>query len=346
MRKILLTTIAPVTSGLTNPAVAETMSHVEKGITISGSGKFVFHSWSDGADDTGGANDSKTESENTLNVACNSVTDSGLSIGIESAITLNQYGVQNGLDNEGYEFSLGGDWGGIRTGDSTAGDNYAVDGTDVLYDRFNLSAAAAGVSATLMDDRWINKSDHNTLTFTSPNFGGFVLGVSYDDGGSASSSNTIEAGFSYSITAGGLDIELGAGLRTAGKASDDDNTSADASATSFGVTISTDKISFTVAANDIEQDATLFPSDVNLSNTSVGISYFPSDSVELAASYLTADDNQNNDEYSEIGESLTYTIATGLQTGFTYQSMDVTDDSNPNGDNDGTYTPFFLKASF
>ena len=135
-------------------------------------------------------------------------------------------------------------------------------------------------------------------------------------------------------------------MRTAGKANDDDNTSADADATSFGVTLSTDKISFTVAANDLEQDATLDTSDVDVSNTSVGISYSASDSVKLAASYLTADDNQNDDEYSEMGASLTYTIATGLQTGITYQSMDVTVADTPNADNDGTYTTFFLKASF
>jgi hypothetical protein len=89
-------------------------------------------------------------------------------------------------------------------------------------------------------------------------------------------------------------------LKTAGKANDDDNTSADASATSLGVTLSTDKISFTVAANDLEQDATLDISDVDVSNTSVGISYSSSDSVELAASFLTADDNKNDDEYSEF----------------------------------------------
>ena len=346
MRKILLTTTALVAFGLTNAAVAETMSHVEKGITIPGSGKFVYHTWSDGADDMGGANNSKTETQTNLSVAYNGVTDSGLSIGVESAIALNHDGVDNGLDNDGYEFSLGGDWGSIRTGDSTAGDNYAVDGTDVLYDRFTLSAVAAGVSSTLMDDHWLNKSDHNTLTYTSPNYSGFVLGISYDDGGSASSSDTTEACFSYSTTAGGLDIELGAGLRTAGKANDDDNTSADASATSFGFTLSTDKISFTVAANDLEQDATLDTSDVDVSNTSVGISYSPSDSVKLSASYLTADDNQNDDEYSEMGASLAYTIATGLQTGITYQSMDVTVADTPNADNDGTYTTFFLKASF
>ena len=111
-------------------------------------------------------------------------------------------------------------------------------------------------------------------------------------------------------------------------------------------TLSTDKISFTVAANDLEQDATLDTSDVDVSNTSVGISYSASDSVKLAASYLTADDNQNDDEYSEMGASLAYTIATGLQTGIKYQSMDVTVADTPNADNDGTYTTFFLKASF
>ena len=47
-----------------------------------------------------------------------------------------------------------------------------------------------------------------------------------------------------------------------------------------------------------------------------------------------------------MGASLAYTIATGLQTGIKYQSMDVTVADTPNADNDGTYTTFLLKASF
>ena len=125
-------------------------------------------------------------------------------------------------------------------------------------------------------------------------------------------------------------------MRTAGKANDHYNTSS-----SFGATLSTDKISFIIAANDLKQDETLDISDVDVSNTSFGISYSASDSVELAESYLTADD-----KYTEIGVSLTYTIATGLQTGITYQSMDVTFADTPNADNDVSYTTFFLKASF
>jgi hypothetical protein len=131
-------------------------------------------------------------------------------------------------------------------------------------------------------------------------------------------------------------------LRTAGKANDHYNTSA----SSFGATLSTDKISFIIAANDLKQDETLDISDVDVSNTSFGISYSASDSVELAESYLTADDKENDDEYSEIVVSLTYTIATGLQTGITYQSMDVTFADTPNADDNVSYTTFFLKASF
>ena len=126
-------------------------------------------------DSTAGANNTVTVTQTNLSVAFSGVTVSGLSIGFESAIAFDLEGLENGLDNDIYKFSLGGDWGSIRTGDSTAGDNYAVDGTDVLYDRFTLSAAA-GVSATLMDDHWLNTSDHNTLTYTSPNFGGSVIG--------------------------------------------------------------------------------------------------------------------------------------------------------------------------
>ena len=59
-----------------------------------------------------------------------------------------------------------------------------------------------------MDDHYLNTSVHNTLTYTSPNFGGFVLGVSYDDGGSASSSDTTEAGFSYSTQLVALILNL------------------------------------------------------------------------------------------------------------------------------------------
>jgi len=150
MRKILMTTTALVAFGLTNAAVAQTMSHVEKGIAISGSGKAVYHTWSDGIDDTGGMNNSKTTSQTDLSVAYTGVTDNGLTIGVKSTILLSHDGVSNGLDNDGYKFSLAGDWGSIRTGDSTAGDDYAVDGTDVLYDRFTLSTAATGLSSTFV----------------------------------------------------------------------------------------------------------------------------------------------------------------------------------------------------
>ena len=78
MRKILLTTTALVAFGLTNAAVAETMSHVDKIISISGSGKFVYHTWSDGATNTGGANNSKTETQTNRSVAYSDVTESGL----------------------------------------------------------------------------------------------------------------------------------------------------------------------------------------------------------------------------------------------------------------------------
>ena len=111
MLKILLTTTALVAFRLTNAAVTETMSHVEKGIAISGSGKFVYHSWSDSTDDAGGQNNSKTETQTNLRVVCNGVTNSGLTIRVESAVALNHDVVENGLDNDGYEFSLGRDWG-------------------------------------------------------------------------------------------------------------------------------------------------------------------------------------------------------------------------------------------
>ena len=135
-------------------------------------------------------------------------------------------------------------------------------------------------------------------------------------------------------------------MRTAGKANDDDNTSADASATSFGITLSTDKISFTVAANDLEQDATLDASDVDVSNTSVGISYSPSDSVELAASFLTADDNQNDDEYREFVHRLNIQLLLVYKQALHTSSMDVIVADISDAYNDGTFTTFFLKAPF
>ncbi|MDA9190260.1 hypothetical protein N9P07_02360 [Alphaproteobacteria bacterium] len=42
-----------------------------------------------------------------------------------------------------------------------------------------------------MDDHWLNKSDHNTITYTSPNFSNFVLGISYDDAGTESNAELL-----------------------------------------------------------------------------------------------------------------------------------------------------------
>ena len=54
------------------------MSHVDKIISISGSGKLVYHTWSDGATNTGGANNSKTETQTNRSVAYSDVKESGL----------------------------------------------------------------------------------------------------------------------------------------------------------------------------------------------------------------------------------------------------------------------------
>ncbi len=56
-------------------------------------------------------------------LAHNEVTESGLSIVIKRAIALYHDGVSNGLDNDGYNFSLSGGLVSIRAGDSRAGDN-------------------------------------------------------------------------------------------------------------------------------------------------------------------------------------------------------------------------------
>ena len=80
-------------------------------------------------------------------------------------------------------------------------------------------------------------SNHNTLNYKLPNFSVFVLGVSYDDCGSVSSSDNTEAGFSYLITTGGLVIEIGTAVRTAGKSNDGNYTGADASWSSFSATL-------------------------------------------------------------------------------------------------------------
>ena len=54
------------------------MYHVDKIISISGSGKFVYHAWSDGATNTGGANNPKTKTQTNRSVAYSDVTKSGL----------------------------------------------------------------------------------------------------------------------------------------------------------------------------------------------------------------------------------------------------------------------------
>ena len=65
-----------------------------------------------GATDFDGENNFNTASQTNLAVVYNNVTDSGMSIGVKRAVALNH----DGLDNGGYGFSLGVEWGGIRTG--------------------------------------------------------------------------------------------------------------------------------------------------------------------------------------------------------------------------------------
>ena len=85
-------------------------------------------------------------------------------------------------------------------------------------------------------------------------------------------------------------------------------------------------------------------SDEDIENAGASISYaMPNGMTVGAYTFKSEDDLDAGEEYTRSGVELQYTIATGLQTGITYQSMDVTVADTPNADNDGTYTTFFLK---
>ena len=316
MRKILLASTALVALGV---------SAASADISISGSAKWTYSSWSVTGADAGASNDT-FKTTNDLTVASSFASDNGLTYGTSHSI-------DEASSGDGGKMYVSGSFGEIRFGGDSAGDAYDTNAA-VTDGELNKSGTLFGGAPTT------GKSGKNGISYFTPSVNGFSAGASVDDAGDNASENAdiSEMGLSYTQSVGDATVKIAYATRdTSATTSGGTNGS---TATSLGATVTMGDLSVTLAQNAQKDDA----NTTDYSSTGVGVSYVLQDGLTLKAHTVSAEDDKTAGEKSdETAASLTYVVAPGLTANIAY-----TDYSHNTGSakTTGSATTAYLKVAF
>ena len=311
MRKILLASTALVALGV---------SAASADISISGSGKWTYSSWSTGADAAGASNTTAATAMG-ITVASSFASDSGLTYGTSHTLT-------DGAA-DGSKVYVTGSFGEVRFGGDSAGDAFKTN-ADVTDGESAVAAGFHGASVT-------GASGTNGISYFTPSVNGFSAGVSYGDAGAAAGANddATEVGAKYTQSVGDATVTL---KYASTDVSETDAGAADGySATSMGASVAMGDLAITVSSNGKKADTSGAGDE---SGTGIGVSYVLSEGLTLKAHTMSSDDNDNASvDNSETAASLTYVIAPGLTGNVAYTDSETAGKT-------GTATTAYLKVSF
>ena len=321
MRKILLASTALVAMGV---------SAASADITLSGSAKFTYNSWSTSATTDGatGANTTSTSLTNDLTIASSFASDNGLTYGTSHSI-------DESSTSDGQKLYVKGSFGELRFGG---------DGAGAAFDT-SADVADGELNKSLAEDEFDGDSaaaNANGIAYFTPSINGFAAGISTKDAGAGSKADQTAYGASYSQDVAGASVKVAYAVSTTNDNETDQNN--DVTATSVGLTITMGDASVTIASNTKKNDSQ--NSDhYDHSGTGIGISYAAMDGLTLKAHTKSADDSQDADyDSSEAAASVTYTVAPGLTANVAYTDSSYTDDD---GDKvTGSATTAYLKVAF
>ena len=315
MRKILLASTALVAMGV---------SAASADISISGSAKWTYSSWSN-SNDAANASNNTFSTTNDLTIASSFASDNGLTYGTSHSMT-------HGTTNDGQKLYVSGSFGELRFGGATAGDAFDMS-ADVADGEVNkTSAAFDGDSKAAM-------ADDNAVSYFTPAVNGFSAGVAVGDAGATSDADVSEYGLSYSQDVGGASVKLAyaSGDTSKSAASADDGVSA----SSMGASITYGDLTVTLASNSYKADNGTFDYD----GTGVGVSYVLQEGLTLKAHTKSADDSKDTAYKSEeVAASLTYVVAPGLTANVAYTDYSLEDTGASKLS--GSATSAYLKVAF
>ena len=327
MRKLLLSTTALAAAATlsANAALAD--------VSIGGYYEWVYQSRTS---DVAASDGTSMATDSEIKVSFKNKTDSGLEVGM--AVELES-------DSEGIDESnmyVKGGFGQLILGQQDgAADKFAIDAEDVVSEEIQ---ATGSDSLALIDTDVVDSSDANKITYIMPGMGGFSAGASFVDNGTNSTTgdqDTIEIGAQYTVDAGGATITLGGATSTTEQVSG----TVDEESSNIGVSITSGNITAKIA------QATYEATNADEEANGVGVKFKISDAMSLGAYTIKIDDSTGttDEEYTNTGAEVTYTIASGLTAYFNISDYDYKTGAGTGAGttaDSGTVSKLTIKAKF
>ena len=323
MRKLLLSTTALAAAATlsANTAIAD--------ISISGYYEWKYTSQSSDIttqDGTSFSNDSE------IKFSFTNKTDSGLTIGMVTELESDD---ADTAINEG-SMSISGGFGKlVLGGNDGVGDNYGVASTDLPAEE--IYATGTDTLTILNADISGMSGDSNKISYHLPAMGGLTAGISYMDSGVAGSADSTEVGVKYGMSTGGAAITLGGATATT------ENSTQDIDSQVIGVKVASGNITAAVS------QATYEASNTDEESTGASVQFKVSDAMTFTVHTAETDDSTSNEEYSNTGAEITYTIASGLTAYLNVEDYDYKIGSGSGAGttaDSGTASKLTIKATF
>jgi hypothetical protein len=330
MRKLLL--------GTTALAAAATLSANVALADVSISGYYEWAYTSRGSDVA--ANDGTSNStDSEIHIKFSNKTDSGLTIGMVTEIETDD---TDSAINEG-SLSISGGFGKfVLGGNDGASDNYGIDAQDVVSEDIN--ATGTDTLALLDTDVESVDGDNNKISYHLPALGGLTAGVSFTDSGTDATTGAQDStsfGAQYSMEAAGASITLGGATITQEQVSG----TVDVESNNIGVKVVTGDI--TLIAAQATYEATNADEEAN----GVGVKFKVNDGMSIGAYTVKVEDSTGttDEEYSNTGAEVTYSIASGLTAYVNISDYDYKTGSGTGSGttaDSGTVSKLTIKATF
>ena len=293
MRKLLLGTSALAAVTLTaNTALAD--------LSIKG-----YYEWSyQSTSSTIAANDGTSFGKDSeIKFSFKNKTDSGLEVGMAVEMETDKAGIDES------NMYISGGFGKLVLGQQDGvGESYGIDAEDVVGEEIQQYADAEDYSYGLASgdsDIVQMASDNNKISYHIPAVGGLKAGVSFTDAGTNGASGDQDittVGASYTADAGGASVTLGGATSTqdvAGAAQDTDSQN-------IGVKVTSGNMTFIVAQSQYEAVG------ADEEAQGAGASMKINDDITFGLFTNKIEDDTSNEEYTNTGVEVAYTIASGL----------------------------------
>jgi hypothetical protein len=323
MRKLLLgtTALAAAATLSANAALAD--------VSISGYYEWKYQSTSA---DIAAKDGSSFDNDSEITFKFSNKTDSGLTIGMVTELQSDDGNTE--IDES--SLSISGGFGKlVLGGNDGVGDNYGVSSTDLPAEE--IYATGSDTLAILNADISNLEGDGSKVAYHIPAMGGLTAGVSFYDSGVAGTTDSTQAGFKYSMNAGGASITLGGatGTQEVSGAADQDSSVIGVSVTSGNITANVSQASFEQASVDEESNG-------------ASIKFKVSDAMTFVAHTAETKDSVTSEKYTNSGVEVQYAIASGLTAYINVEDYDYkvgTVSSAVEADS-GTASKLTIKATF